>query len=175
MSPSRRGFTLTELIVVIAIIAVLAVIAIPVSSRVIQSGKATGCLSNLHQIGAALNLYLGDHNQMMPTLQAGRKSTSDNVPVIDNTLNVYAPNPGVFACPADNKGLAAQTGTSYIWNSALNGQSAAHLQFFMANGVGSLIPILADKEDFHPYTANKINLLYADGHASQNLTFATSQ
>ncbi len=51
-----RGFTLVELLVVVAIIAVLAALAAPVSSRVIQSGKASACLSNLRQLGAALEL-----------------------------------------------------------------------------------------------------------------------
>jgi len=171
----QRGFTLLELIVVIAIIAALAGLAFPVTSRVIQSGRAAACISHLAELGAALQLYLGDHNQMMPTLEAGRKSISEDVPVIDNTLNAYVRDPRVFACPADNKGLAAATGTSYLWNNLLNGQSATHLHFFFTNGQNSQIPILLDKEAFHPYEASKVNTLYADGHASQELRFLTSQ
>ncbi|MGA3171608.1 MAG: type II secretion system protein [Chthoniobacteraceae bacterium] len=171
----RRGFTLVELIVVIAIIAVLTAIAFPVTSRIAQTAKAAACLSNLQQIGAALDLYLGDHKQIMPTLAAGRQSISQNIPVIDNTLNAYARDPRVFACPADNRGIYAATGTSYYWNSVLSGQSTAHLQFFLSKGLNSEIPVLSDKEGFHPYAANKVNILYADGHASQNLTFVTTQ
>jgi prepilin-type processing-associated H-X9-DG protein len=158
-----------------AIVAVLAAIAVPVTSRVTQAGKASACISNLANLGVALHLYLGDHNEMMPTLQAGRASISQQVPVIDNTLNVYVRDPRVFACPADNAGLAAGTGTSYFWNSAVNGQSVAQLHFFLSTGQNSEIPILSDKQAFHPYTANKVNLLYADGHASQDLIFPTSQ
>jgi prepilin-type N-terminal cleavage/methylation domain-containing protein/prepilin-type processing-associated H-X9-DG protein len=171
--PLPKAFTLVELIVVTAIIAILVAISVPVTSRVIQGGKATGCISNLRTLGVALGLYLGEHNQVMPNLAAGRSSTSQNVPVIDNTLNVYATDPRVFACPADNAGLAASTGTSYFWNSALSGHSATNLHFF--NGTSSEIPVLCDKQGFHPYTANKVNLLYADGHATQDLKFATSQ
>jgi prepilin-type N-terminal cleavage/methylation domain-containing protein/prepilin-type processing-associated H-X9-DG protein len=171
----NRGFTLVELIVVMVIVAVLAAIAVPVGSHVIQSSKAAACVSNLGNIGVALHLYLADHNEMMPSLEAGRKSTSEDVPVIDNTLNTYIRDPRVFGCPADHKGLYASTGTSYYWNSALNGQSVAHLRFFLSNGLNSEIPVLSDKEGFHPYAANKVNILYADGHASQDLSFVTSQ
>jgi prepilin-type N-terminal cleavage/methylation domain-containing protein/prepilin-type processing-associated H-X9-DG protein len=168
-----RGFTLIELLVVIAIIAVLVAIAIPASTRVIQGGRAAACISNLRSLGSALNLYLGDHNETMPPLQAGRPSITDNVPVIDNTLNAYISDPRVFACPADNLGLAAATGTSYYWNNVLSNQSITNLKFF--NSGDAEIPVIADKQGFHPYTANKVNVLYADGHASQNLKFGTSQ
>jgi len=170
-----RAFTLIELLVVITVIAVLAAIAVPVGSHVIQSGKAAGCIANLRSLGTALNLYLGEHSGMMPPLQAGRASVNDDVPVIDNTLNAYLTDPRVFACPADNKGLAASTGTSYYWNSAISGQSVTNLRFLLSNGHNSEIPVLSDKEGFHPYAANKVNLLYADGHASQELNFMTSQ
>jgi prepilin-type N-terminal cleavage/methylation domain-containing protein/prepilin-type processing-associated H-X9-DG protein len=172
---ARRGFTLVELIVVIAIVAILAVLAFPVTSRVLQSGKAAACVSNLRELGVALHLYLGDHSQIMPKLQAGRQSITDNVPVIDNTLNAYVTDSRVFACPADSQKIYASSGTSYYWNNAISGQSVANLKFILSTGKNSEIPVLSDKEGFHPYTANKVNLLYADGHASQDLIFPTSQ
>lgn len=170
---NRAAFTLVELIVVIAIIAVLSAIAVPVYQRVIQGGRATACVSNLRQLGVALNLYLGEHNLTMPTLAAGRTDTSENVPVIDNTLNTYAPNPRVFACPADTAGLAAKSGTSYHWNNALNGQMLGNLNFLHLITDMSRIPILSDKQGFHPYSQNKVNILYADGHADKELSFFT--
>jgi len=175
MAKSQRAFTLIELIVVIAIIAILVAIAFPVSSHVVQGAKAAACVSNLNSLGVALNLYLGDHSQIMPNLQAGRSSTSDNVPVIDNTLNTYARDPRVFACPADNAGLYTSTGTSYFWNYNLDGQSTAHLHFILSGQSAAEIPVLSDKQGFHPYAANKVNLLYADGHASPDLNFMASQ
>ena len=176
-SPSRSlaaAFTLIELLVVLGIIAVLTGVGLPVYQRIVQGSRAAACVSNLRQIGVALGLYLNEHNMVMPTMKAGRTSLAEDVPVIDNTLNAYAPNPKVFACPADTAGLAAASGTSYYWNVALNGQTVATLNFLHLPGGPALIPILSDKQAFHPYTDTKVNILYADGHADQSFNFVTS-
>ncbi len=167
-----RAFTLIETLVVVAIIAVLAALLFPAYHHVVEGGRAGGCISNLRQLGAALNLYLGEHEMTLPMLKAGRTDTSEEVPVIDNTLNQYAPEPRVFACPADRQGIAEKSGTSYYWNVALSGQRLANLRFLVI-ATPSQIPILADKEGFHPFEKNKVNLLYADGHATKEFTFFT--
>ncbi len=167
------AFTLVELLVVLAIIAILAALAYPAYQRVIESGRATACTSNLRQLGMALSLYLGENNNTMPTLKTARASLADDVPVIDNTLDKYAPAKGVFACPADKGGFATRTGTSYLWNVTLNGQALASLNFLGLVNDLSHIPILSDKEGFHPYTDNKVNILYADGHATKDVKFFT--
>ena len=170
----KKAFTVIELLVVLVILLLLIGITVPVYMRATERGRATACISNLRQLGIALDLYLGEHNQTMPTLAAARSSATQDMPVIDNTLSAYASNPNVFACPSDFQGIAAATGTSYYWNSALNGQAVANLNFFAMADV-SQIPVLSDKQSFHPYSQNKINLLYADGHATQDSKFFTSQ
>ena len=172
---THRGpaFTLIELLVVIGIIAILAGLTFPVYQRVTQNGKAAACISNMRQLGAGLHAYLNDHEMIMPALKIARESTQDDVPVIDNTLNTYVPNPAVFACPADNKNFAGRTGTSYCWNVALNDQPLASLNFLNLVTDHTRIPILSDKEGFHPYLENKVNILYADGHATKDAKFFT--
>jgi prepilin-type N-terminal cleavage/methylation domain-containing protein/prepilin-type processing-associated H-X9-DG protein len=167
---TRRGFTLVELLVVIAIISILAALIMPAYNRTVASSRSAGCISNLRQLGVALGSYLNDHSMFMPKLEAGRSTTADNIPVIDNTLNQYAPDPRVFACPADNQNLWQSTGTSYGWNNGISGQSVANLSFLGMQG-SSQIPIMFDKASFHPYNPHQVNLLYADGHASKDLTF----
>ena len=172
--PNRRAFTILELLVVLAIVAILAALIYPVGNRVVESGRAAACVSNLRQLGAALNLYLSEHEMTMPALTAGRSDKSEEMPVIDNTLDRYARDARVFACPADARGIAEKSGTSYYWNAALSGQHLANLRFLLIADPGH-IPILADKEGFHPYEKNKVNLLYADGHATKELSFFTGK
>jgi prepilin-type N-terminal cleavage/methylation domain-containing protein/prepilin-type processing-associated H-X9-DG protein len=169
-----RAFTLIEILVVLAIIGILAAFSYPVYQRTTAGGKAAACLSNLRQLGAGLNAYLNDNDAKMPTLLIGRDSTSQDLPVIDNTLDKYVTDKRVFACPADNKNLAAKTGTSYCWNVALNGQAAANLSFLFVTDT-THIPTLLDKEGFHPYLQDKVNVLYADGHATKDVKFFTEK
>ncbi len=168
----RAAFTVIELLVTVGVVATVVAICIPVYGRVTATAQAAQCVSNLRQLGSALGLYLTDHNMTMPTLAAARTSTTQQVAVIDNTLNAYTPNPGVFTCPSDG-GEAARTGTSYFWNPALNAQSMAGLNF-LKNFNQTQIPILSDKAAYHPYIDHKVNLLYADGHATKDLAFLTN-
>jgi len=170
----KKAFSVLELLVAMAIVAVCAGLSLLVFPRLTENARSAACLSNLRQLGTALNLYLGENRETMPTLQAGRRSKAEEVPVIDNTLDVYAKNPAVFACPSDKKQLAATTGTSYYWNTALNGQALASLKFLNLSDSLNQIPILADKEGFHPFVDKKVNLLYADGHVTKDLTFYTT-
>jgi len=62
----RKGFTLIELLVVIAIIALLAAILLPSLSRARGLAKGASCLSNQHNIGLALQMYLADHRSYYP-------------------------------------------------------------------------------------------------------------
>src|SRR2546421_2708639 len=77
-----RAFTLIELLVVTAIIIILGALAISVSSGVIERAKATKDMSNLRQVGLALQTYLNDKDDVLPTINAAPGIGTDLNPVI---------------------------------------------------------------------------------------------
>ena len=61
-----RGFTLLELLIVIAVIAILATIAYPVFIGIQERAKVTKDMNNLRQIGIATQLYMNDNDGALP-------------------------------------------------------------------------------------------------------------
>ncbi len=59
----RRGFSLTELLVVIGLIVVLLGLLLPALSGVQASGRTTKSMSNLRQIGTWMRLYSSDNRE----------------------------------------------------------------------------------------------------------------
>lgn len=75
MTPSRgqpdclesiRGFSLIEMLVVVAIISLLAGLLLPALSRAGRQGRRIACVTNLSQIGLGLAIYRQDHTDRFP-------------------------------------------------------------------------------------------------------------
>jgi len=170
---ARGGFTLVEMMVVVAIIAVLSAIGALVVRSGIQSARKASCLTNLRQIGMGLELYLQDNSQRMPMLVAGRSSRSEELPVLESVLLEYVETEMVFKCPAD-PGEFVKSGSSYLWNSTQSGLHVTQLSFFNTDDP-SRIPLVVDKESWHPGGSDgTTNILYADRTAENRLRLAVS-
>ena len=62
----KRGFTMVELMIVIAIIAVLASIIMPKMSQNRAKTQLEACKVNLRNIVIAINLYMNDNQNQIP-------------------------------------------------------------------------------------------------------------
>lgn len=153
---------------VIAIIALLAALLLPAISGAKERGRATACLSNLRQIGLAIQMYAQDHDNRMPVMRdraAGPTNTNDP-PGPEVALKTYLGNAKLLRCPSDQKEVFETTGSSYAWNNLLNGQPADKFNVLNIPFDPHQMPLMFDKEAFHAARGEGkgVNYLYADGH-----------
>lgn len=170
----RGAFTLIELLVVMAVISLLAAMLLPALGRAKESGRGAACLSNLHQIGIALQLYVQDNHNRLPYMNDKSLTTTNPYLPPDVVLSNYLGNVNVLRCPSDKKQVFENTGSSYAWNSLLNGQDAEHLTALGIKFDPHQIPLMFDKDKFHAARGPKkeLNFLYADGHIKNLLEMA---
>ncbi len=62
----KSGFTLVEIMIVVAIIGLLAAIAIPSFVNARTKSQTNACINNLRQISGAKDQYALDHNNAAP-------------------------------------------------------------------------------------------------------------
>lgn len=175
------SFTLIELLVVIAIIGLLAAMLMPTLGRTKEAGRATACLSNLRQIGVALQLYVDENNNRLPVMRDRPVNTNapptNALPSVEMVLSNQLGNLKVLRCPSDREQIYERTGSSYAWNSLLNGQKADSPDIFNLQLGSPQIPVFFDKEAFHKARGEKkgVNYLYADGHIKNMLVIEGSK
>ena len=81
----QRGFTLVELLVVIAVIAILAGLLLPALSQARAHARAVFCINNMRQLGFGWELYSDDHEGRLPYNMGG--SGTRGVATVRTNLN----------------------------------------------------------------------------------------
>ncbi len=170
MRVSRAGFTLIELLVVIAIIAILAGILFPVFARAKEKSRETTCLSNLRQIGIAVNIYATDHQDMLPMANEYPASPPPSdayhqgPPAIYDVIGSYVKNEQIFRCPSDKEQMWMEQGTSYDYGFGLLDIGMPYQPIYNPWGKDPSQTVLAGdySSDWHSVGSA---ILYVDGHA----------
>jgi prepilin-type N-terminal cleavage/methylation domain-containing protein/prepilin-type processing-associated H-X9-DG protein len=119
----RLGFTIVELLVVVAIIGILVALLLPAVHAAREAARNTQCVNNLHQLDAALHLYHDSRRALPPGWQGepSKKTSFGWATFLLNELedgnlfsrlnrgrplgevdeNARSTSPGVFLCPSD--------------------------------------------------------------------------
>ena len=182
MSPTRHHtYTLVEILVVLGVIGLLAALAFPAFNAVRRRSYGTVCVSNLKQLGLAVNLYTQDYDGMFPR---GGDPTDlntdiwqdaangiyqwqvDQLPPLTYVLIPYIKAPAIWRCPAD---------TGFVIDDISNTILNAHPSMFQAYGMSYSYRTeltLKNKKDLLGWDSSKaehgpadINIL-ADGSGS---------
>jgi prepilin-type N-terminal cleavage/methylation domain-containing protein len=109
--PRRRGFTLTELIVVVVIIAVLIAFLLPSVERVRGAAARMNCYNNLKHIGIACHSYASTYDGILPggSVVGSAKEPADRLGVFV-TLLPYMEYESLYKKFDLKRGLAEQMG-----------------------------------------------------------------
>jgi len=114
----RHGFSLVELLVVVAIIGVLVGLALPAMTRARQAAVKTACATNLNQIGHAVTAIRDRHQRVYPApryMPPPFVSSLDDPTLPELIADELPGGKKIFKCPGDGE-VFELSGSSYYYN-----------------------------------------------------------
>lgn len=178
----KRGFTLVELLTVIAIIAILAAIIFPVAGSARERARRAQCISNLSQIGTAIKQYKLTEGGYPPALMGYVEPYTGTQPGGDPKLfNGSNPTPadqirfgylmpdqiksvGLFKCPNNTKSRSNVENTQQLPTGTTPDVYWPAIQNFPGSGAVA---------GFNPNTALAMNLRDAVSSNNPKRTYYT--
>ncbi len=167
-----NAFTLIELLVVIGILGILMAITLPALQQAKKTGKRAQCISNLKQIGLAIQVYANGNNNYFPWNCTSQIVANPTRTLLSTAVELDNKK-DLFKCPDENENLYATEGSSYIWNWTqieLPGNEQVGQKEYDTIPFGGMVPpenfaILMDAGPYHGPTGVKsaFNVLYASG------------
>ena len=147
---TNRGFTLVELLVVVAVIGLLAAILFPVFSTARENGRRTACESNLKQIGMAITQYVQDADEYYPIGEA--------IPTGANTDSRTCVTAVALQYPPRIKSLTLGSTPDYFWSwmSVIYAYTKSTQIYYCPSG-----PTVLDGANWTPTMVNEIDYGYA--------------
>ncbi|MBU0478636.1 type II secretion system GspH family protein [bacterium] len=130
---TRAGFTLLELLVVIAVIGLLASMLLPALSKAREMGRRAKCMSNLRQLGLAFQMYTSDYDGFLPNYRDG-STIWFNMLANDGYIEYTASKDNsLLWCPSaksDEKAYFETTAhTVYAYNRGLSGKKESQIKY----------------------------------------------
>ena len=174
----RSGFTLAELLIVIAIIAVLVAISIPIFTKNIEKAKEAYDIATMRQAAAAaIDLYYAGITDSASAAAAGLSWSDAGGTAGNNAYGAYDPRSGKFYPSRDKlpaavktygKGTNVDGGTTYILGNS-RGAYAPKEDYTNAVVMASIYPNAKPAYAVVYWKNNKNNTNYVGGQHVTNV------
>ncbi len=140
MRSDKYGYTLIEILVVVAIAFILMAVVLPAVNSVQRKALQATCMSNMKQIGSALDLYAMDYDYYYPKIFANSEGGSSYkwdvflarngyVTGVNENISAGGAPGNLFICPLHLK-MAKREGKSIIRSYGMN----AHIRKLGGDG-----------------------------------------
>ncbi|MDD4004348.1 MAG: type II secretion system protein [Elusimicrobiaceae bacterium] len=132
-SGNRWGFTLIELMIIMAIIGILSAVAIPKFSELIAKSREGATKGNLGEVRSAITVYYGDMEGVYPNDNLSQGFTPKYLPEIPVAkLPPLPDSAAVAAIPSTSAIAGAAGGWAYV-----NASADSCWGTFVANSLGT--------------------------------------